>query len=67
MQLNEKGLKDRKIWEAAGYRLPGYDRSRIIEATKEAPFWIHFGAGNIDDFKRRYAEKRTDRGRRLRL
>ena len=47
MQLNEKGLKDRKIWEAAGYRLPGYDRSRIIEATKEAPFWIHFGAGNI--------------------
>lgn len=47
MQLNEKGLKDRKIWEAAGYRLPAYDRSRIIEATKEAPFWIHFGAGNI--------------------
>lgn len=47
MRLNENGLKDRKAWEAAGYRLPAYDRNKVRQATKEAPFWIHFGAGNI--------------------
>ena len=47
MRLNENGLKDRKAWEAAGYQLPVYDRDKVMQATKEAPFWIHFGAGNI--------------------
>ena len=47
MRLNENGLKDRKAWEAAGYQLPAYDRDKVMQATKEAPFWIHFGAGNI--------------------
>lgn len=47
MILNAEGLKDREAWKAAGYRLPEYDREAMIKATKEAPFWIHFGAGNI--------------------
>ena len=47
MQLNKEGLEDRAAWEAAGYDLPKFDREKVTEATKENPFWIHFGAGNI--------------------
>lgn len=47
MKLNEQGLKDREAWKAAGYKLPEYDREKVKENTKENPFWIHFGAGNI--------------------
>lgn len=47
MKLSEQGLKDRAAWEAAGFSLPKYDREKVTQATKENPFWIHFGAGNI--------------------
>ncbi len=47
MKLNNKGLEDRAAWEAAGFKLPLYDREQIKENTKENPTWIHFGAGNI--------------------
>ncbi|MBQ9700643.1 MAG: mannitol dehydrogenase family protein [Lachnospiraceae bacterium] len=47
MILNEQGLKDKAQWESKGYRLPAYDREKVAAATKENPFWIHFGAGNI--------------------
>lgn len=47
MILNAEGLKDREAWKAAGYSLPEYDRNAVAAATKENPFWIHFGAGNI--------------------
>lgn len=47
MKLNEKGLQDRAQWEKKGYRLPNYDRKTVKMATKENPFWIHFGPGNI--------------------
>ena len=47
MKLNEEGLKNRQQWKEAGFRLPEYDRAAVMRATKEAPFWIHFGAGNI--------------------
>ena len=48
MQLTEQGLKLEKAqWEAAGYKLPKYDRAAMIEATKANPFWVHFGSGNI--------------------
>ncbi len=47
MKLSEQGLKDRAAWEAAGFLLPQYDRQKVTEATRENPFWIHFGAGNI--------------------
>ena len=47
MKLNETGLSSRKKWKDAGYQLPEYDRRKTAEATRKAPFWIHFGAGNI--------------------
>lgn len=47
MKLNKEGLKDRQFWEKSGYDLPGFDHDAVTAATKEKPFWIHFGAGNI--------------------
>lgn len=47
MQLNEQGLRDQNQWEEKGYLLPQYDRAKMRETTREKPFWIHFGAGNI--------------------
>ena len=47
MILNAEGLKNAEAWEKAGYNLPKYDRDAMIAATRENPFWIHFGAGNI--------------------
>lgn len=47
MKLCNDGLKDREAWLVAGYKLPEYDREAVTKATKENPFWIHFGAGNI--------------------
>lgn len=47
MKLNETGLKDTAAWSDSGYILPGFDRKAMIKNTKENPFWIHFGAGNI--------------------
>lgn len=47
MKLNLKGISDRAQWEEKGYNLPQYDVNKMIEETKENPFWIHFGAGNL--------------------
>lgn len=47
MKLKEEEIKNREAWEKAGYRLPLYDREQMIRETKEQPFWVHFGAGNI--------------------
>ena len=47
MRLNAQGLADKAQWEAKGYALPKFDREAVTAATKENPFWIHFGAGNI--------------------
>lgn len=47
MQINEQGLANRKQWEDKGYSLPKFDRTLVTERTKENPFWVHFGAGNI--------------------
>lgn len=47
MKLNNCGLAEREPWEAAGFDLPKFDREAVTAATKENPFWIHFGAGNI--------------------
>ena len=47
MILNEQGLQNKAEWEAKGYRLPGFDRAAMVEATKANPIWVHFGAGNI--------------------
>lgn len=47
MKLNLDALKDREFWEAAGVSLPSYDPGAVAERTREAPVWVHFGAGNI--------------------
>lgn len=47
MQLNEQGLANRQEWLSKGYSLPEFDREAVKAKTKEAPRWIHFGAGNI--------------------
>lgn len=47
MELSKAGLQNKEQWEAKGYKLPQYDRDVVTAATKENPFWIHFGAGNI--------------------
>jgi fructuronate reductase len=47
MKLNEAGLADRSKWEEKGYTLPQFDRNKVTKETRENPFWIHFGAGNI--------------------
>ena len=47
MRLSSEELKNRAQWEEKGYHLPKFDREAVTKATKENPFWIHFGAGNI--------------------
>lgn len=47
MKLNNEILKNRIFWEEKGYSLPSFDRSSVEKETKENPFWIHLGAGNI--------------------
>ena len=38
MKLNEEGLKNRNVWENAGYRLPAFDREKVRLETKKHPF-----------------------------
>jgi fructuronate reductase len=47
MRLNDQELKNRVQWETAGIELPRFNREAMIQATKAAPEWVHFGAGNI--------------------
>ena len=47
MKLSLKGIQDRAAWERAGIQLPQYDVEAMREATRSAPMWVHFGAGNI--------------------
>lgn len=47
MKLNKQGLTEKALWKEKGYQLPEFDREAVTAATKENPFWIHFGAGNI--------------------
>ncbi len=47
IELSSSGLKNRAEWEEKGYSLPTFDRAGAAAATKENPFWVHFGAGNL--------------------
>ena len=50
MNLNDQGIEsaeNRREWSEKGYRLPEFDRKQVTANTRENPFWIHFGAGNI--------------------
>lgn len=45
MKLNLNEIKDKSKW--SGYKFPQFDYQKTLENTKNAPEWIHFGAGNI--------------------
>ncbi len=47
MKVNLASLQDKAAWAAAGVKLPEYDVAAMRAATKDAPIWVHFGAGNI--------------------
>ncbi|MDR2483696.1 MAG: mannitol dehydrogenase family protein [Treponema sp.] len=47
MTLQNQSLQNRDAWEKAGIELPRFDRDAMIAATRAAPAWAHFGAGNI--------------------
>ena len=45
MKLTKESIKHNASWK--GYRLPQYDIDAVREATRTAPTWLHFGAGNL--------------------
>ncbi len=47
MILSNEGIKNKDLWTDKKYKLPVYDRDKMISETKCSPVWIHFGAGNI--------------------
>lgn len=47
LELSNNGLKNRTEWEEKGYSLPAFERAGAAAATRENPFWVHFGAGNL--------------------
>ena len=47
MNLNKEGLANTKEWVEKGYKVPEYDRDKMVRKTMENPVWVHFGAGNI--------------------
>lgn len=47
MKLCREAIKDAASWNAIGIDVPDYDVARIVENTKKAPVWVHFGVGNI--------------------
>lgn len=47
MILTNAGISDKKAWEDKGYSMPAFEREEMCKKTKAAPYWIHFGAGNI--------------------
>lgn len=47
MKLTENGIGKEEFWRGVGIRLPGFSRKEVCKRTHDAPFWLHFGAGNI--------------------
>ena len=47
MKLSLSTLNEKEFWQSAGVSLPDYDVPAMVERTKAAPVWVHFGAGNI--------------------
>ena len=47
MKLTREGIRNTAAYAAAGIRLPSYSIEQMVNATKEAPVWVHFGIGNI--------------------
>lgn len=47
MKLTRENLTNTAQWAEAAVALPKYDVPAMVAATKQAPIWVHFGAGNI--------------------
>lgn len=47
MRLNLQGIRNTEEWTEKGYEMPQFDIEKVWAETKENPFWIHFGAGNL--------------------
>lgn len=47
MKMNNASLSQKEAWKKLHVKLPEFDRAAMVQATKKAPVWIHFGAGNI--------------------
>ncbi len=47
LEMRQATLKDTAAWDAVSVALPQFDREAVAAQTKEAPTWVHFGAGNI--------------------
>ncbi len=47
MKLSLNGISDKKEWTDKGYELPAFEISKVNDATKNAPEWVHFGGGNL--------------------
>jgi len=47
LNVNLRSLNDKTAWAEAGIKLPAYDPAYVASQTKDAPVWLHFGAGNI--------------------
>jgi fructuronate reductase len=46
MAVKDNGLNHSKLWKKGGFRLPKFDREKMISATRKNPVWIHFGLKN---------------------
>ncbi len=64
MRLTAESLKnERAAWEAKGYHVPAFDRDEIAPRTKEHPYWIQFGGGNLfKAFQARLAQEMLEKG-----
>ena len=47
MHLTHPELAHKTKWASAGIKLPEFNIAAVAAATRAAPTWIHFGAGNI--------------------
>ena len=45
--LNDNYLKNSNEFIQKKITLPQYDQDKVVEATKKAPIWVHFGGGNL--------------------
>ena len=45
--LNDNYLQNSNEFIQKKITLPQYDQDKVVEATKKAPIWVHFGGGNL--------------------
>ncbi len=64
MKLTKESLiNERSEWEAKGYHIPSFDRDEVIAKTKENPYWIQFGGGNLfKAFQAHLAQRMIENG-----